>query len=99
MEVIGFNLIGVNHYELLEHLACKNIFNSDITDLKNTFGNLNFPYLKKVSLYLSKLVLFDIEIVTNYSSSTIACAILYLAFKIIVQVYPEFSPDSMVTLD
>ena len=52
----------------------------------------------KVCVYLSKMVTFDIDILTQYDYSTLACANMYVAFKIIEQVQSEFSPEVEVTL-
>lgn len=57
-----------------------------MTDLEGRLGKKNFKYLNKVCLYLSKMTLFEMEIMTNYDYSTIACANLYVGFKIIEQV-------------
>jgi hypothetical protein len=57
-----------------------------MTDLESRLGKKNFKYLNKVCLYLSKMTLFEMEIMTNYDYSTIACANLYVGFKIIEQV-------------
>ena len=40
-------------------------------------------YLQKVCVYLCKMVVFDIDILSSYNYSTLACASLYVAFKII----------------
>jgi hypothetical protein len=71
--------------------------NPDMTELETKLGKKHFTYLNKVCLYLSKMVLFEVEIMTNYDYSTIACANLYVGFKIIEQVYQGIHPDIEVT--
>ena len=57
-----------------------------MTGLEGKLGKKHFKYLNKVCLYLSKMALFEVEIMTTYDYATIACANLYVAFKIIEQV-------------
>ena len=59
------------------------LYYSVMTDLESKLDKRHFSYLQKVCLYLCKMVLFEIDIVTKYDYSTIACANLYVAFKII----------------
>lgn len=52
-------------------------------DLEAKIEKRYLNYLNKVVLYLSKMVLFELDIMTSCDYSTIACASLYVAFKII----------------
>jgi cyclin A len=86
MAALNFDLVGVNNYEILQHiLYTKNI--------KTMLEPKHYAYLEKISLYLSKMVMFDVELVGVYDYSILATACLYVAFKIIEQVDPLFKSD------
>lgn len=55
-------------------------------------------YLNKITLYLSKMVMFDVDLLSSYDYSTLAAASIYVAFKIIEQVETGFSSDLHVNI-
>jgi hypothetical protein len=89
MAALNFDLVGVNNYEILQHILYTQ-------NIKTILEPKNYAYLEKVSLYLSKMIMFDIELVSGYNYSTLATACLYVAFKIIEQVDPLFNSDQQV---
>jgi len=89
MAVLDFELVGVNNYELLQHT----LYSHGIRELLEA---RHFAYLEKIALYLSKMVMFDVELIGSYAYSTLAAACIYVAFKIIEQVDPQFDSDHQV---
>lgn len=45
-----------------------------------------YQYLEKICVYLSKMVLFDYELIQNKSNSLLAGGLIFVSFKIIEQV-------------
>ncbi|CAK85244.1 unnamed protein product (macronuclear) [Paramecium tetraurelia] len=56
----------------------------------------NYKYLKKLCLYLSKMVLFDYEICGKYNYTLLAAALIFVAFKIVEQLDTTFNADSQI---
>ena len=67
-----------------------------MTGIEERIDKKFFHYLTKMCLYLSKMVLFEVEIMTAYDYATIAVASLYVAFKTIEQGYAGFDPDAEI---
>lgn len=76
MTVLDFDLVGVNNYELLQHALY-------VHGVRGLLEPRHFAYLEKIALYLSKMVMFDMDLMAAYDYSTLAAACIYVAFKII----------------
>jgi cyclin A len=84
MNVLNFDLVGVHLYEILQQaLYMANI----------PLDNKHMGFLNKITLYLSKMVMFDVDLLTTFDSSTLAAACVYVAFKMIEQVDTAFCSD------
>ena len=53
------------------------------TTLKNDLDKKIYAYLEKICIYLSKMVVFDYELIQDKSYSLLAGALIFVAFKII----------------
>lgn len=89
MAVLEFDLVGVNNFELLQHTLYTH-------EIREKLEPRHFAYLEKITLYLSKMVMFDVELLGTYTYSTLTAACIYVAFKIIEQVDPDFSSEDQV---
>lgn len=84
MAVLNFDLVGVNNFEILQ----QTLYMANIP-----LSSKHAKYLTKITLYLSKMIMFDVDLISTYDYSTLAAASIYVAFKIIEQVEASFSPD------
>jgi hypothetical protein len=50
----------------------------------------------KISLYLSKMVLYDLDLINGYNYGVLALGCIYVGFKIIEQVESNFVCDKKV---
>lgn len=64
-----------------------------MTNIESRIDKKLFEYMMKVCMYLSKMVLFEMEIITEYNYEIIAIANLYVAFKTMEQGCSEFNAD------
>ena len=55
-----------------------------------------YQYLEKICVYLSKMVLFDYELIQNKSNSLLAGGLIFVSFKIIEQVQSNFKAENEV---
>lgn len=56
LETINFELIGATPYEITMHTLYK-------TGLKDFFEPYIYSYLEKICVYLSKMILYDYELI------------------------------------
>ena len=52
--------------------------------------------MEKICVYLSKMVLFDYELIQNKSNSLLAGGLIFVSFKIIEQVVSNFKAENEV---
>jgi hypothetical protein len=72
----NFYLIGATPYELAMHCLAR-------TQLGEILDRKIFTYLEKICTYLSKMVLYDYDLIQTKSYSLLAGALIFVSFKII----------------
>ena len=83
LEALDFNITGPTVYDyvlLLIHLI----------GLKSQLSEKKFNIFEKIVSYISKLVIFEYDIISNKNISSIAAGVLYVSFKILEQIEPGF---------
>lgn len=76
ISTLDFKLLGATPYELAMHSLTR-------TTLKFDLDKKIYAYLEKICIYLSKMVVFDYELISNKTYALIAGALIFVAFKII----------------
>ncbi|CAD8133141.1 unnamed protein product [Paramecium octaurelia] len=89
LQTIGFDLVGGTLFDLY-NLILTNCF------IESKLLEKNYKYLKKLCLYLSKMVLFDYEICGKNNYTLLAAALIFVAFKIVEQLETTFNADSQI---
>ncbi|CAD8139238.1 unnamed protein product [Paramecium octaurelia] len=89
LQTIGFDLVGGTLFDMY-NLILTNCF------IESNLLEKNYKYLKKLCLYLSKMVLFDYEICGKYNYTLLAAALIFVAFKIVEQLDTTFNADSQI---
>ena len=85
----NFHMIGGTPYELAMHCLTR-------TQLSQTLDKKIFAYLEKICIYLSKMILYDYELICTKSYSLLAGALIFVSFKIIEQIDPHFKAEEKV---
>ncbi|CAD8141600.1 unnamed protein product [Paramecium pentaurelia] len=89
LQTIGFDLVGGTLYDMY-NLILTNCF------IEQRLQDKNYKYLKKLCLYLSKMVLYDYEICGKTNYTLLASALIFVAFKIVEQLDSSFNADSQI---
>lgn len=76
LSVIGFDLVGGTLYDMYNLILTNCNVESKLLDK-------NYKYLKKLCLYLSKMILYDYEICGKSNYTLLASALIFVAFKIV----------------
>ncbi len=66
--------------------------------INETMSEKYFKYLVKVCVYLSKMNMYDYDLLNDYSQIVIAASTIYVAFKIIEQLKHEYPLEKNVTI-
>ena len=53
------------------------------TTLKNDLDKKIYAYLEKICIYLSKMVVFDYDLISDKNHALVAGALIFATFKII----------------
>ena len=53
------------------------------TTLKNDLDKKMYAYLEKICIYLSKMVVFDYDLISDKTHALVAGALIFVTFKII----------------
>ncbi len=64
--------------------------------INETMSEKYFKYLVKVCVYLSKMNMYDYDLLNDYSQIVIAASTIYVAFKIIEQLKHEYPLEKNV---
>jgi len=83
LESLDFNVTGPTIYDyvvLLLHLI----------GMKGQLSDEKFAVFEKIVSYISKLVIFEYDIISNKPISAVAAGVLYVSFKILEQIEPNF---------
>lgn len=62
----------------------------------NFFWMEKFPQIKKIFIYLSKMIVHDYDLIRKYSLKYLAASILYITVKIIEQIKQSIDIDEIV---
>ncbi|CAD8061186.1 unnamed protein product [Paramecium sonneborni] len=89
LQTIGFDLVGGTLFDMY-NLILTNCF------IESKLLEKNYKYLKKLCLYLSKMVLYDYEICSKNNYTLLAAALIFVAFKIVEQLENSFNADSQI---
>ncbi|CAD8056391.1 unnamed protein product [Paramecium sonneborni] len=89
LQTIGFDLVGGTLYDMY-NLILTNCF------IEQKLKEKNYKYLKKLCLYLSKMVLYDYEICGKSNYTLLGAALIFVAFKIVEQLDSTFNADSQI---
>ncbi|CAK58509.1 unnamed protein product (macronuclear) [Paramecium tetraurelia] len=89
LQTIGFDLGGGTLYDMYNLILTNCI-------VENRLQEKHYKYLKKLCLYLSKMVLYDYEICGKTNYTLLAAALIFVAFKIIEQLDSSFNADSQI---
>lgn len=91
LESLDFNVTGPTIYDyviLLVHL----------NGVKQQLNEEKFLVFEKIISYISKMVIFEYEVISKQSISTIAAGILYVSFKILEQIEHNFNLNDNVNI-
>ena len=83
LETLDFNVTGPTVYDYLILLL-------HMIGLKNQLSAEKFIIFEKIVGYIAKLVIFEYDIISNKSISTVAAGVLYVSFKILEQIETGF---------
>lgn len=61
-----------------------------LTEIKPDWGNFG-EFFSKIAIYLSKMVIYDYEILSKHKYSFLAAGVIIVAFKMIQKLVSEFS--------
>lgn len=104
---IAHQKVSINQMKQREHHICQ-IINFDfhnssiyeitmltiqLTKIESLFTSSNLKYFYKVIIYLTKMVMHDYSLLTNYSIKHLTIGLLYVSFKIIEQIDSQFQTD------
>ncbi|CAD8144489.1 unnamed protein product [Paramecium octaurelia] len=89
LQTIGFDLGGGTLYDMYNLILTNCV-------VENRLQEKHYKYLKKLCLYLSKMVLYDYEICGKTNYTLLAAALIFVAFKIIEQLDSSFHADSQI---
>ncbi|CAD8043080.1 unnamed protein product [Paramecium primaurelia] len=89
LQTIGFDLVGGTLYDMY-NLILTNCF------IESKLLEKNYKYLKKLCLYLSKMVLYDYEICGKNNYTLLSAALIFVAFKIVEQLETTFNADNQI---
>ncbi|CAD8139646.1 unnamed protein product [Paramecium pentaurelia] len=89
LQTIGFDLVGGTLFDLY-NLILTNCF------IESKLLEKNYKYLKKLCLYLAKMVLYDYEICGKNNYTLLSAALIFVAFKIVEQLETTFNADSQI---
>lgn len=59
--------------------------------MKTQIAEEKFAIFEKIVSYISKLVIFEYDIISNKSISSVAAGVLYVSFKILEQIEINFN--------
>ena len=83
LEALDFNVTGPTVYDYLILLL-------HLINIKSQLSPEKFLVFEKIVSYMAKLVIFEYDIISNKTISTIAAGVLYVSFKILEQIEPGF---------
>lgn len=83
LESLDFNVTGPTIYDYVILLV-------HIIGVQQQINAEKFAVFEKIISYISKLVIFEYEVVGKKPISTIAAGILYVSFKILEQIENKF---------
>jgi hypothetical protein len=83
LEALNYNLLAPTAFEFLT--AAFNHLN-----LKEAVNSKTFEYLEKVCIYLLKMMMHDYSIISHQTEHEIAGGCIFVAFKIVEQIEPNF---------
>ncbi|CAD8144368.1 unnamed protein product [Paramecium pentaurelia] len=89
LQTIGFDLVGGTLYDMY-NLILMNCF------IEKKLQEKTYKYLKKLCLYLSKMILHDYEICGKTNYTLLAAALIFVAFKIVEQLDSSFDADNQI---
>ncbi|CAD8053234.1 unnamed protein product [Paramecium sonneborni] len=89
LQTIGFDLVGGTLFDMYSLILTNCLIESKLLEK-------NYKYLKKLCLYLSKMVLYDYEICSKNNYTLLAAALIFVAFKIVEQLETSFNADSQI---
>ena len=73
---IDFNLIGGTMYDIWTHCLAR-------MDLKESLDKKIFKYLQKICTYLSKMSLYEYDLICQKDYNLLSGSLIFVAFKII----------------
>ena len=83
LEALDFNVTGPTVFDYLILLI-------HLINIKSQLSPEKFLVFEKIVSYMAKLVVFEYDIISNKTISTIAAGVLYVSFKILEQIEPGF---------
>ncbi|KRX09298.1 Cyclin-like protein [Pseudocohnilembus persalinus] len=90
LSVLNFELIGSTPYEYVMMVLYKSGLRDSLESKKN------YDYLIKICIYLSKMILYDYDLVKDRQYSLLAGALIFVAFKIIEQIEANFKAEEQI---
>jgi len=74
--VLSFGIANNSVYE-------ETVLLGELLNVKANFSQKNIDYYDKVITYLTKMVMYDYELLTSFSCKSLSMGILFVSFKII----------------
>lgn len=88
LSAVNYELTGVTLLEFIDAL----LHGSGVIDeAQSGVSDQYRGYLRKVIIYIGKMILHDYELISNYTYMTLAAGALFVCFKIMEQLEPSFS--------
>jgi len=78
LQALNFDISAVTSFDISMHTL-------HTLKIYETMSEKYFKYLVKVCIYLSKMNMYDYDLLNDYSQTVIAASTIYVAFKIIEQ--------------